>query len=116
MIGRLHHLILDAADPQRSAAFWSALLQQPITYDDGDFVVVSADSARSGMAFQRSADQLAPTWPQQMHVDVMVENPAEARDSVIALGATHLRDNVYADPAGHPFCLVRRPGWAPPLE
>jgi hypothetical protein len=22
---------------------------------------------------------------------------------------------VYADPAGHPFCLIRRPGWAPPI-
>jgi hypothetical protein len=24
-------------------------------------------------------------------------------------------DNVYADPAGHPFCLIRRPEWAPPI-
>jgi catechol 2,3-dioxygenase-like lactoylglutathione lyase family enzyme len=23
--------------------------------------------------------------------------------------------DVYADPAGHPFCLIRRPGWAPPV-
>jgi hypothetical protein len=22
---------------------------------------------------------------------------------------------VYADPAGHPFCLIRRPHWAPPI-
>jgi catechol 2,3-dioxygenase-like lactoylglutathione lyase family enzyme len=120
MIGRLHHLILDAADPQASAAFWSALLGQPITYDDGDFVVVSADDRSSGMAFQRAPDHVAPTWPQpgvqqQMHVDVMVEDPAAARGSVLALGALHLDGDVYADPAGHPFCLIRRPGWAAPL-
>ena len=35
---------------------------------------------------------------------------------VLALGAEKLDgDDVYADPAGHPFCLIRRPGWAPPL-
>ena len=22
----------------------------------------------------------------------------------------------YADPAGHPFCLIPRPGWAPPIH
>ncbi|MCW2749840.1 MAG: hypothetical protein JWR83_950 [Aeromicrobium sp.] len=120
MIGRLHHLILDAADPQRSAAFWSALLGQPITYDDGDFVVVSGESATSGIAFQRAPNHVAPTWPgpsvpQQMHVDVMVEDPATASDEVLALGANHLEGDVYADPAGHPFCLIRRPGWAPPI-
>jgi len=120
MIGRLHHLILDAADPQGSAAFWSALLGQPITYDDGDFVVVSADEQTSGIAFQRAPDHVAPTWPtrgvqQQMHLDVMVEDPEGARDSVLALGARPLAGDVYADPAGHPFCLIPRPGWAAPL-
>jgi hypothetical protein len=35
---------------------------------------------------------------------------------VLALGATKLDgDNVYADPAGHPFCLIPRPAWAPPI-
>jgi hypothetical protein len=24
-------------------------------------------------------------------------------------------DHVFADPAGHPFCLIPRPGWAPEL-
>jgi hypothetical protein len=42
MIGRLHHLICDTPDPRRSARFWSALLDSPITYDSGDFVVVPA--------------------------------------------------------------------------
>lgn len=116
MIGRLHHLILDAADPQGSAAFWSALLGQPITYDDGDFVVVSVDQETSGIAFQRAPGHVAPTWPdpaveQQMHVDVAVDDPVRAGPEVIALGARHLEGDVYADPAGHPFCLIRRPPW-----
>ena len=121
MIGRLHHLILDAADPQGSAAFWSALLGQPITHDDGDFVVVSADETTSGIAFQRAPDHVAPTWPdpsvpQQMHLDVAVDDPAAAGAEVTALGARHLDGDVYADPAGHPFCLIRRPGWMPDVS
>ena len=116
MVGRLHHLILDAADPQRAAAFWSSLLGQPITYDDGDFVVVSVDEQTSGMAFQRAPHHAAPTWPdpavpQQAHVDVAVQDIDEAAAEVLAIGARHLADNTYADPAGHPFCLIPRPSW-----
>lgn len=118
MIGLRHHLVLDAPDPRAAAEFWSALLGEPITHDDGDFVVVAANDHTSGMAFQRAPNHVAPTWPdravqQQMHVDVMVDDPALAGPQVLALGARHLENDVYADPAGHPFCLVRRPNWAP---
>lgn len=121
MLGRRHHLVVDAPDPQACAAFWSALLGDPVTYDDGDFVVVSADEETSGMAFQRADHYTPPTWPapdvpQQMHVDVMVEDVAAAGEKVLAWGARRLGDDVYADPAGHPFCLIRRPAWAPPLS
>jgi hypothetical protein len=34
----------------------------------------------------------------------------------VVLGAVELDgENVYADPAGHPFCLIPRPRWAPPI-
>lgn len=121
MIGRLHHVILDAADPQGSAAFWSALLGQPVTYDDGDFAVVSVNEETSGIAFQRAPDHIAPTWPdptvpQQAHLDVAVDDVVEAGQEVIALGARLLADNTYADPAGHPFCLIPRPSWMSQLS
>jgi Glyoxalase-like domain len=120
MIGRLHHLIVDGPDPARLAAFWSAVLGQPITYASADFVVVSRNERTSGLAFQLAPANPAPTWPdpavpQQWHPDVMVEDPAEAGPRVLALGATRLGGDVYADPAGHPFCLIRRPHWAPPI-
>jgi len=52
-----------------------------------------------------------------MHFDVMVEDVASATPYVIDLGATELADDgVFADPAGHPFCLIRRPRWAAPLS
>jgi Glyoxalase-like domain len=77
--GRLHHVILDCPDPRVLAGFYSALLGQPITYESNDFVVVSADATTSGLAFQLAADHPRSTWPdravpQQVHLDIMVEN------------------------------------------
>src|SRR3954469_1931703 len=78
-IGRLHHVIVDCPDPYALAVFWSGLLGDPITYADDDFVVVSASDRASGLAFQRSPDQRPPTWPdpavpQQLHLDVVVDD------------------------------------------
>ena len=120
-IGRLHHVILDCPDPLALATFYRDLLGLPITYTADDFAVVAPNDHTSGIAFQLSPDHRPPTWPdpaipQQIHLDVMVDDQAAAHDQVIALGATHLGgDHVYADPAGHPFCLIPRPGWAPPV-
>jgi catechol 2,3-dioxygenase-like lactoylglutathione lyase family enzyme len=122
MTGRLHYLILDAADLDAEAAFWSALLGQPVTYRSDDFVVVAADDRTSGLAFQLAPDHRAPTWPdaavpQQMHLDVMVDDLDAGDAEVLALGARRLGgDHVYADPAGHPFCLIPRPDWATPVS
>jgi catechol 2,3-dioxygenase-like lactoylglutathione lyase family enzyme len=115
-------VVLDCPDPRALAEFYSALLGLPLTHESADFVVVSADRTTSGLAFQRAPDQRPPTWPdpavpQQVHLDVMVEDVEVATSSVLTLGARKLRDDgVFADPAGHPFCLVPRPGWAPPLQ
>ena len=119
-IGRLHHLIVDCPDPAATARFWSAVLGEPITYASDDFVVVSVNTETSGLAFQRSTENIPPTWPdpavpQQMHLDVMVDDVAAAGADVVSFGATRLAGDVFADPAGHPFCLIRRPDWAPPL-
>jgi catechol 2,3-dioxygenase-like lactoylglutathione lyase family enzyme len=121
MIGRMHHVVLDCQDPTALAAFYSALLGLPVTYRDHDWVVVARDDTSSGLAFQRATDHRPPTWPdpavpQQVHLDIMVEDPDTAGSRVLALGAERLDgEHVYADPAGHPFCLIRRPQWAPPI-
>ncbi len=121
MLGRLHHVVLDCRAPVEVAAFYSKLLGQPITYQSEDWVVVARNDTSSGLAFQLAPDHRSPTWPepgvsQQFHLDIMVDDPAAAGPRVLALGATRLDgENVYADPAGHPFCLIPRPGWAPPI-
>jgi catechol 2,3-dioxygenase-like lactoylglutathione lyase family enzyme len=121
MIGRLHHVVLDCPEPAALADFYSRLLGQPITYQSDDWVVVAANSASSGLAFQLAPGHSRPTWPdpsvpQQFHLDIMVEDVAASGPLVLALGARKLSgEDVYADPAGHPFCLIRRPEWAPPI-
>ena len=122
MIGRPHHVAYDCPDPLALATFYSALLGLPVTFVSADWVVVAADEETSGFAFQRAPGHVPPRWPdpassQQVHLDVMVDDLAVADAAVVALGATRLDDgdHVYTDPAGHPFCLVRRPGWAPPV-
>ena len=125
MIGRLHHVVIDTADPDGLAAFYSELLGLPVTHRDPDWVVVSADATTSGLAFQLAPDHQAPQWPdpqrpQQFHLDVMVDDIELAAVAAQALGARRLESPseewaVFADPAGHPFCLVPRPGWAPPI-
>ena len=122
MLGRIHHLILDCPDPRYLGRFYSELLGQPVTYDSEDFVVVAENDTTSGLAFQLAPNHRPPTWPnpaipQQMHLDIMVESVAVATARILALGARKLDgEDVFADPAGHPFCLIKRPGWAAPLS
>ena len=121
MIGRLHHVVIDCADPSALAQFYAELLGLHVTYTSSDWVVVSENDTTSGIAFQLAPDHQPPQWPdptrpQQFHLDVMVDDIGAATAQVLELGAHLLNGgNVFADPAGHPFCLVPRPTWAPPI-
>jgi catechol 2,3-dioxygenase-like lactoylglutathione lyase family enzyme len=126
MIGRLHHVVIDCPEPAALAAFYSELLGLPVTYRSDDWVVIAENDTTSGIAFQRAPDHQPPQWlnpdrPQQYHVDIMVDDVDTAEPLVLGLGARRLSGEgepwrVYADPAGHPFCLIPRPGWAPPIQ
>jgi len=126
MIGRLHHVVFDCPDPVALASFYAELTGWSITYNDGEWVVVSVNDETSGLAFQLAPDFQPPQWPdpnhpQQVHLDVMVDDIRAAEPLVLALGARRLAADdsdfhVYADPAGHPFCLITRPAWAAPIN
>src|ERR1035441_8313150 len=95
VIGRLHHVVIDCPDPAALAAFYSELLGLPVTYDDGDWVVVATRDTESGLAFQRSCEHRPPTWPdpevpQQFHLDVMVDDLDDAEADLLRLGARRL--------------------------
>ncbi len=125
MIGRLHHVVIDCPEPAALAAFYSELVGLPVTFRSDGWVVIAEDDTSSGIAFQLALDHQPPAWPdpdrpQQFHLDVMVDDVDTAGTQVLALGARRLSANdlgsrVYADPAGHPFCLIPRPAWAAPI-
>ncbi len=50
-----------------------------------------------------------PDHPQQLHLDIPVNDMEAAEQLVLRLGGTPLQDQgdyrSYADPVGHPFCL-----------
>jgi catechol 2,3-dioxygenase-like lactoylglutathione lyase family enzyme len=122
VIGTLQCVVLDCPDARELAGFYQALLGGTVNEPDPRWAVsddFSTLHTGSGLvfAFQRVADYRAPRWPdsaypQQFHLDLDVPDLDQAQDLVLGLGATLLRADtrgwrVFADPAGHPFCLLR---------
>lgn len=117
MIGKLSVIVLDCPDPKALAAFYAEVLGMRITRADDDWVSLDGNSTPH-LAFQRAPDHQPPQWPdpnfpQQFHLDIDIDRAdlpaAEAR--LLELGARKLpgggdQFTVYADPAGHPFCLT----------
>ncbi|WP_326834020.1 VOC family protein [Amycolatopsis rhabdoformis] len=108
----------DAADLATESRFWAGVLDGEVDADDGWHMVIVDGTPRVGV--QLAPGDTPPDWPsgetsQQVHLDLWVEDFAEAHARVMALGATVLQAasgaatgedfQVYADPAGHPFCL-----------
>jgi catechol 2,3-dioxygenase-like lactoylglutathione lyase family enzyme len=117
MIGRLEKTVFDCPDPRALAAFYATVLGMRVNEDSEDWVVIGAEPGARQLAFQRTTRWIAPSWPdphgsQQLHLDIRVEDVEAAERTVLALGARRLRGEresgfrVFADPAGHPFCLV----------
>lgn len=116
-------VVLDCPDPRRLADFYGTLLgwsEEP--GGDDDWIELTGPNGQ-GLAFQRVADHRPPEWPgserpQQAHLDLNVprEQLDDAEARTLQLGATRLLGEagddrgfrVYADPAGHPFCLCRQ--------
>jgi hypothetical protein len=122
VIGKLQCVVLDCPDAPGLARFYQALLGGAVNQADPRWAVNDGFSTlhtESGpvFAFQRVTDFRAPQWPdnahpQQFHMDLDVPDLHEAHTQVLALGATLLHGDprgwrVYADPAGHPFCLLQ---------
>ena len=121
MIRRLQAVALDCPDPVRLAAFYAELLGGQVVTDpdEPDWVEVRGFEG-TPLAFQRVQQYRAPEWPgqqvpQQVHLDFDVDDIEAEEKRVLDLGATVLERTdqvrpgtnwrVYADPAGHPFCL-----------
>lgn len=116
-IARNPQFVLDCPDPAAMAEFYAALLgATPKTDpDNGWATVMTGDQP---IHFQRVEGFRPPQWPgqdvpQQMHLDVDVDDLDQAEAATLALGATKHDHQpgetfrVFLDPAGHPFCLCQ---------
>ncbi|QIS37957.1 VOC family protein [Clavibacter capsici] len=112
--------VFDAPDLAAESAFWAGLLGGEVDAED-DWHSVSVDGEWR-LGFQLAPDFVPPVWPgdgprqqMQLHLDLYVDDLDEGRERVLALGGRLIqpaadptapdRFDVYADPAGHPFCL-----------
>lgn len=119
-------IVFDAADLAVESSFWAGMLDGAVVAED-DWHSLLVDGEWC-MGFQRAPNHVPPVWPdgpqqQQVHLDLHVDDFESAHDRAISLGAHLLkppgtpRDNpdgdelfaVYADPAGHPFCIGFHP-------
>lgn len=111
---------LDTPDPYALAEFYAQLLGWQIAPDNkpGDgWVTLQNPDGGANICFQEDPEYQPSTWPsnerpQMLHLDFDVPDIDAEEPRVLALGA-RLLDNkpesfrVFADPAGHPFCLCR---------
>jgi catechol 2,3-dioxygenase-like lactoylglutathione lyase family enzyme len=129
----IRQVVIDCPDARRLAEFYRQMFG--LEYRPGDeppapgepdpngqdwLVLRGPDGG--GVAFQQVPELPEPTWPggphpQMMHLDTTVADVAELdvqHERALALGARLLHDRsedpeeplrVYADPAGHPFCV-----------
>ncbi|MDK0519858.1 VOC family protein [Streptomyces sp. ML-6] len=115
-LAELGAVVLDCTDPVALADFYAGLLGGKVERGGDDWVELTGTGG-TVVAFQAAPGHVPPQWPapdgsQQLHLDLVVPDLDAAEKEVLALGATVLdaadRERsfrVYADPAGHPFCL-----------
>ena len=115
--------VLDTDDVETEAAFWAAVLggtaQPDFLSAAGDWRTIVVDG-QEVLGIQLAPDHIRPQWPdgpqrQQMHLDLYISDLEAAHAELMELGAQLLQASedpttghgfqVYADPAGHPFCL-----------
>jgi hypothetical protein len=113
-IARFPSIVIDCPDPGALATFYGTMLDWK-TEISPDWADVRADYGQC-ISFQPVQDYTPPNWPtqevpQQMHLDVVVDDLDAAEAAVLELGATKHEHQpgetfrVFLDPAGHPFCL-----------
>ncbi|TQS41336.1 VOC family protein [Cryptosporangium phraense] len=112
---------VDAPDAAGLARFYAGVLGMEVTYEGPEGALIAGEDHRgaaTSVMFQQISGYTAPRWPdpaypQQAHFDIEVDDLDAGEAAVLELGAERLPGQgkgfrVFADPAGHPFCLTVR--------
>ena len=120
----LELVALDARDIETLASFYAELTGWEVVRKEADWITVRTGDGRE-VAFQLAPDHVRPQWPgqehpQQVHLDLQVDDNLAAAERAVGLGATRLADGptwvTLADPAGHPFDLCQKDGVGPVMD
>lgn len=121
-VGWLGATSIDRADPAELADFYARLLGWRRMHETPDGGVVVITNGSHNLAMMRVDNYRPPTWPdpgvpQQMHLDVAVDDLDTAVARAVELGARLVAEQpgpsvwrVLVDPAGHPFCVTTAHG------
>jgi catechol-2,3-dioxygenase len=109
----LFAVTIDAPDAPALARFYASLLGMDVAYEGPEGALIAGDG--KSVMFQQVSAYRAPQWPdparpQQAHLDILVDDLDAGEARALELGASRLEGDgrdfrVFADPAGHPFCL-----------
>jgi hypothetical protein len=114
-IAQFPGFVIDCPDARALAMFYGTLLDWEVK-GDAEWAEIRPADGSNCISFQQVAEFRPPHWPgqdvpQQMHLDVIVEDLDSAERPTLDLGATRADHQpgttfrVYLDPAGHTFCL-----------
>jgi predicted enzyme related to lactoylglutathione lyase len=117
--GAMSHLVVDCADPDRLAEFWTGLLGVGVQSRWNQYVILEPhQEGAPGLVFQRVPEP--KTAKNRMHLDFTIEDLAAATDLIIGSGGSQVDQHeqggviarIMADPEGNEFCLVDLSGVA----
>jgi len=115
--------VLGTPDPGGLARFYQRLLGWPLRDDEPDWAALRPADGGTGLSFQREDDHVPPVWPpepgtqqMQQHLDFEVDDLdgacALAEEAGARLLGSYVEPHevvrIFADPAGHVFCLFVR--------
>lgn len=112
---KLSGVTLDCPNARHLANFYAEITDGTVSFANDSWAILDGPGGR--LEFQTVPDYQAPRWPEatapiQMHLDFYVEDRAATEVRVVAAGATKYafqpnndHCSVFADPAGHAFCL-----------
>lgn len=112
---RLSSVTVNAPSAGALAAFYAEITGGAVTFEHADWATVHTSSG--SIDVQTVTDYDPPTWPEGaaalVHLDFLVDDLERAAARVQLAGATRFEHQpnsdhclVFADPAGHPFCLT----------
>jgi predicted enzyme related to lactoylglutathione lyase len=107
-------LVLDCADPERLAEFWSeALGYKKVGFREPYFLLRPQEPAHPPLLLQRVPESKA--GKNRMHLDIRVGDPDAEASRLQAIGATRVDEHrehdmhwiTMTDPEGNEFCVCR---------